>query len=138
VFLWIAFNAAYATEIDDAYKESEQVTFKGFLQKLLKLDGKGRFERLVWDEFSGNIRVLLDNHFVFYDFWSFHNGHLEEEQWKERFAKANAGAKRALEQRQTDCVEHRIGPNLCPSESANAWRGHLEQLGQSGSGAGLR
>jgi len=104
VFLWIAFNAAYATEIDDAYKESEQVTFKRFLQKLLKLDGKGRFERLVWDEFSGNIRVLLDNHFAFYDFWSFHNGRLEEEQWKERFAKANSGAKRALEQRQTDVV----------------------------------
>jgi hypothetical protein len=104
VFLWIAFNAAYATEVDESYKDSEQATFRDFLLKLLKLDGKGRFERLVWDEFSGSIRVLLDNPYVFYDFWSFHNGRLEEEQWKERFARANAGAKRALEQQQTDVV----------------------------------
>ena len=34
IFLWIAFNAAYATEIDEKYRESEQQTFRGFLQKL--------------------------------------------------------------------------------------------------------
>ena len=104
VFLWIAFNAAYATEIDDAYKDSEQATFRDFLLKLLKLDRQGRFERLVWEEFSGSIRVLLDNPYVFYDFWSFHNGRLAEEEWKERFAKANDRARRALERRETDVV----------------------------------
>ena len=38
ILLWIAFNAAYATEIDEKYRESEQLTFRGFLQKLVDLD----------------------------------------------------------------------------------------------------
>ena len=33
VFLWIAFNAAYATEIDDQQRLSEQETFKAFLKQ---------------------------------------------------------------------------------------------------------
>lgn len=38
IFLWIAFNAAYATEIDERYRLSEQATFRAFLQKLADLD----------------------------------------------------------------------------------------------------
>jgi len=38
IFLWIAFNAAYATEIDDNRRLSEQETFKAFLEKLCELD----------------------------------------------------------------------------------------------------
>src|SRR5690606_14097287 len=61
IFLWIAFNAAYATEIDDQQRLSEQETFKAFLQKLCTLDKAKRIDALVWQEFSGNIRVLLDS-----------------------------------------------------------------------------
>ena len=31
--LWIAFNAAYATDIDEKYRESEQQTFRAFLDE---------------------------------------------------------------------------------------------------------
>lgn len=34
IFLWIAFNAAYATEIDEQRRLSEQETFMAFLEKL--------------------------------------------------------------------------------------------------------
>lgn len=104
IFLWIAFNAAYATEIDEAYRLSEQATFRDFLQKLLRLDPQGRLDRLVWVEFSGSIRVLLDNPFVFQDFWSFHNGKLTEDQWKARFADAKTAAGFALARRETEVV----------------------------------
>ena len=104
IFLWIAFNAAYATEIDESYRLSEQATFREFLQKLLRLDAPGRLERLVWDEFSGSIRVLLDNPFVFPEFWVFHTGRLAEDQWKARFADAKNAAKAALARRATDVV----------------------------------
>jgi Apea-like HEPN len=66
IFLWIAFNAAYATEIDEKYRDSEQRTIRAFLAKLDGLDaGRQRFEHLVWEEFPRSIRVLLDNKFVF-------------------------------------------------------------------------
>ena len=41
ILLWIAFNAAYATEIDEKFRLSEQGTFRAFLQKLVDLDTAG-------------------------------------------------------------------------------------------------
>lgn len=37
VCLWIAFNAAYAQELDDNDRTSDKATFKAFLQKLCDL-----------------------------------------------------------------------------------------------------
>ena len=95
-FLWIAFNAAYAQEIPESQRGSEQDAFRGFLQKLQDLDGKGLLGALVWTEFSGSIRVLLANRFVFQDFWNSRNGTLAPDAWEKRFAAANARANKAL------------------------------------------
>ena len=105
IFLWIAFNAAYATDIDERYRESEQTTFRVFLEKLLELDGSAkRLEALVWNEFTGSIRVLLDNPYVFQDFWDFHNGSLTEEEWKRRFTSVKKAAQFAVLNRDTVTV----------------------------------
>ncbi|EBC1276300.1 hypothetical protein F8606_07935 [Salmonella enterica] len=84
IFLWIAFNAAYATEIDDNYRLSEQVSFRNFLEKLCGLDEHKQIEQLVWQEFSGSIRILLNTPFVLQSFWDHHSGKISETQWKER------------------------------------------------------
>lgn len=103
--MWIAFNAAYATDIDERYREVEQTTFRAFLEKLLELDGPPkRLEALVWNEFTGSIRVLLDNPYVFQDFWNFHNGSLPEEEWRRRFASAKKAAQFAVLNRDTVAV----------------------------------
>jgi hypothetical protein len=105
VFLWIAFNAAYATEIDERYRDSEQQTFRGFLDKLVQLDvAQKRFDQLVWQEFPQSIRVLLDNPYVFADFWKFRNGTLPESGWKSSFAAANRAAHVALGRQDTVTV----------------------------------
>lgn len=96
IFLWIAFNAAYATEIDESYRLSEQETFKSFLEKLCDLDAEKKIDDLIWKEFSGSIRVLLDTEFVFQSFWDFHSGKIAEDEWKERFAKGKRAAQLAL------------------------------------------
>ena len=96
ILLWIAFNAAYATEIDERFRLSEQETFRGFLAKLVELDGQGRIAELVWTEFPKGIRLLLNNQYVFQDFWHFKNGSLSEEEWKRRFAGAKKAANAAL------------------------------------------
>ena len=64
IFLWIAFNAAYACEIESDTRLSEQTTFRNFLEKLCLLDTDKAIDKLVWQEFSGSIRVLLDTPFV--------------------------------------------------------------------------
>jgi hypothetical protein len=105
ILLWIAFNAAYATEIDERYRESEQQTFRGFLSKLTELDSQQkRFDLLAWTEFPKSIRVLLDNPYVFADFWSFHNGSLPEAEYKAKFAAANRAAHVALGRQDTVTV----------------------------------
>jgi hypothetical protein len=105
IVLWIAFNAAYATEIDEKYRESEQQTFRGFLEKLTQLDvAQQRFEQLVWQEFPRSIRVLLDIKFVFADFWKFQNGSLPEAEWQRSFAAANRAAHVALGRQDTVTV----------------------------------
>lgn len=96
IFLWIAFNAAYAHEIDETRRLSEQETFSLFLDKLCHLDSKKRIDQLIWVEFSGSIRVLLDTEFVFESFWEFHRGKISEAEWKRRFEKGKRIAHAAL------------------------------------------
>jgi len=101
IFLWIAFNAAYATEIDDRVHLNEQATFNGFLEKLCDLDGEKRIDELVWRAYPNAIRVLLDNPYVFSCFWGHQKGRLTEEQWKCSFDGAEKAAHSALAQQNT-------------------------------------
>lgn len=96
IFLWIAFNAAYAQEIGDEYYLSEQATFKGFLEKLCGLDQAKKIDALVWKEFSGPVRTLLDNPYVFEVFWQYQRGKITEAEWKERFTAGKKAAQLAL------------------------------------------
>ncbi|MDD1966732.1 HEPN domain-containing protein [Pseudomonas putida] len=101
IFLWIAFNAAYATDIDEQHRLSEQESFKAFLQKLCVLDSEHLIEKLVWSEFPGSIRALLDNPYVFQSFWDFQNGKITEAAWEERLRSGKRNAQTALANRDT-------------------------------------
>lgn len=96
IFLWIAFNAAYAHEIDDSVRLSEQETFRSFLDKLCQLDVDNRMNDLIWHEFSGGIRILLNNQYVFQGFWDYQNGKISKAMCEERFTKARQAAQTAL------------------------------------------
>lgn len=96
IFLWIAFNAAYATTFDDEPSRDEQRRFSTFLNVLIALDSQRRIEHLLWQEYANTIRVLLDNPYVFPDFWRYQAGQLREDQWRERFARARRKAFRRL------------------------------------------
>ena len=96
IFLWIAFNAAYAQEIVDSERASDKATFTAFLEKLCELDRSKRIHHLIWTEFAGSIRVLLDNPYVFAGFWEFHRGRLTEAEWVSSFEAAKRVAQKAL------------------------------------------
>ncbi|MFT0534367.1 hypothetical protein ACMHYJ_16275 [Castellaniella hirudinis] len=96
IFLWIAFNAAYATQIDGNDRLSESSSFQAFLEKLCRLDTEKRIDALVWEEYSGRIRVLLDTPYVFQSFWDFHSGRISETDWQKRFERGKQKAHYAL------------------------------------------
>ena len=104
IFLWIAFNAAYATEINEEYRTTEKTAFRGFLEKLVDLDAGKQLDELTWTEFPRSIRVLLSNRFVFQPFWDHQNGKLSEEEWQDQFARAKVAAQSALGSEDTATV----------------------------------
>ncbi|GMV53336.1 MAG: hypothetical protein D8M52_07075 [Chlorobi bacterium] len=79
IFLWIAFNAAYAKEYEDNEKHSDHKTFLSFLDKLCAIDSNKLIDNLVWNEFSISIRALLNNKHVSTYIGELHRGKIDEE-----------------------------------------------------------
>jgi hypothetical protein len=101
IFLWIAFNAAYAQNFDAVRSRRQQQLFNDFLAKLLHLDQKNIFFALIWEEFSSSVRLLLDNEFVFKPFWDYQNGELSEREWKAKFDREKRVVNKALSNQNT-------------------------------------
>lgn len=91
LFLWIAFNAAYADEGSlQGIATGERGAFEDFFAKLVALDADQQIYSAIWQRFSGPIRNLMQNRYVFNPFWQFHNGIDGYDDWEERF---NASAR---------------------------------------------
>lgn len=102
--LWIAFNAAYAREIDGRTMSTDRSDFQAFLNYVCMLDAEKRVSALIWKEFSGLIRSLLNNRYVFQSFWDFHNGKISEIAWLEEFEKSRKKANMSLAMQDTSSV----------------------------------
>ncbi|MEO8011562.1 MAG: hypothetical protein ABI650_07970 [Dokdonella sp.] len=90
IFLWIAFNAAYANELGLADTERERLA--AFFRRLLAADVDKRLNQIAFKHFSGPIRTLLDNKFVFEPFWKALREHDSSSRWEERFATSRKAA----------------------------------------------
>jgi hypothetical protein len=96
LFMWIAFNAAYANEIHDRQQYSERKVFLNFLTRLIESDQADLLYRIVWSEFPSSIRLLIDNKYVYQPFWDHQNGKLSATQWRDDFQRSKTAAYRAL------------------------------------------
>ena len=83
LFLWIAFNAAYAREI--GFNETERDRLAKFVEALIAVDADKRLHQVLFKQFSGPIRTLLDNRYVFEPFWRALREHDANSRWEERF-----------------------------------------------------
>ena len=83
IFLWIAFNAAYAKEF--GLGENERDRLAGFIGALLTADGEKRLSQLAFTQFTGPIRTLIENKFVFEPFWKALRTHDSSNRWEEKF-----------------------------------------------------
>lgn len=104
IFLWVAYNAAYAQNLSGLEQVSEHEKSNAFIEKLVSLDSENSLYQLVWSEFSSSIRVLLANPYVFSAYWEFQRGEKTEVEWKDAFAQANKAATGALGRGETTTV----------------------------------
>ena len=95
IFYWIAFNAAYATDRRQAPDMVERINFSEYFDAIRRLDVEGTIYNAIWQRFSGPIRVLLDNKFVFQPFWDHHNG-LGHDNWEFLFEERKREVRNAL------------------------------------------
>ena len=101
ITLWIAFNASYAHEVNLFTSSSERSEFWRFLQSIYCLDTEQKIYTILWETYSGRIRVLLDNKYNFQPFW---DSQISQQAWKEYFKRAKDKVHRALNDKDTDRV----------------------------------
>lgn len=102
LFLWIAFNAAYAKEADfQEIPTGERTTFNEFFQRLVSLDKDNRIYDAIWSAFSGPIRMLMQNKHVFNPFWLNQNDIPNNEDWEDRFVSSARVFTQAVQARDT-------------------------------------
>jgi hypothetical protein len=100
ILLWVGFNAAYASEIDVKSSPARQA-FDHYFEVLVMLDGSQSLYSAVWNRFSHEIRLLLQNQYVFEPFWAHQNGVPGNENHAERLKKAMATVNTAMAERNT-------------------------------------
>ncbi len=94
IFLWIAFNAAYAKEI--GFEESERGKLASFNQSLVAIDNEKRLHGILFEKFTGPIRTLLDNKYIFEPFWKALREHDSSNRWEELFGNSKKAALGAI------------------------------------------
>ncbi len=103
IHLWIALNAAYASEFD--FEDSERTRAARFFERIVAADAQRQLHALLFRQFTGPIRTLLGNRYVFEPFWRGLREHDAHEHWKGRFEAANKAAMAAmLENRTADVL----------------------------------
>lgn len=103
IFLWIAFNAAYANDESGigSSRTSARRGIEDFFAKLVEIDTDRRIYDALWDRFAGPIRLLMGNPYVYSPFWSFHNGVEGYDDWAERFEASDTFFRTAFSRNRT-------------------------------------
>ncbi len=103
ILYWITFNAAYASEIHES-TYGERDAFSGYFDKLISLDKDNAIYNSIWRKFSGPVRILLRNRYIYKPFWNHANRKPGYEDWEKRFEKSRRTANRALAQSDTKTI----------------------------------
>ena len=100
ILLWVGFNAAYAHDVGTEVN-GERGAFKAYFDALVELDGSHRIYNAVWNRFPHEIRVLLNNKYVFAPFWNHQNGQQGYGDWAESLAASQRVISTAMALRDT-------------------------------------
>lgn len=94
ISLWIACNSCYSMQVQDKEQTRERDRFADFAGKLSALDTEKRLYNMLWNKFTGPVRLLIENQFLFSPFWEHQRGHVKD--WKQSHEQAMTVANRFL------------------------------------------
>lgn len=102
ILLWIAFNAAYAKEF--GFEQTEREKLELFISELLAVDDKKKLHQLLFKQFTGPIRTMIQNKYVFEPFWKAYRERDSSNQWQDSFKRSTQVALRSLMNDETGVV----------------------------------
>lgn len=112
ILYWIAFNAAYAKAVPEDDESSEKDQMTSFFDRLVVLDKDRKIYNAIWSEFSGPIRLLLDNKYVFAPFWRYQRGEVSAKDWELWFATSRKVVQKSLATHDTVKILSSLFPRI--------------------------
>jgi len=77
ISLWIALNTCYAVDLNGISSKPERAKLRDFTSSLVLYD-RSRLYNLFWEKFSGPVKMLIENKFVYEKFWEFNRGEIQD------------------------------------------------------------
>lgn len=112
ILYWIAFNAAYAKTVPEHDDSSEKDQMKLFFDRLVKLDVDKVIYKSIWSEFSGSVRILLENKYVFAPFWRYQQGEVSKSDWEMWFAASRKLTQKSFMKQDTVSILSSLFPRI--------------------------
>lgn len=99
ITLWISFSACFAvsTGADESLQDEER--FKLFITKLVDQDKQKKIYESLWHQYSGPVKALIKNPYVFLPFWQAQRSN-DKESWQMDFDRSSVAALNALSRQQ--------------------------------------
>lgn len=94
---WISFSACCFVEEDYSAPLGQQQAFRRFVEQLVALDTDEKIYHCLWHQFSGPVRALIKNPYVFAPFWL--SQRAGNDDWKPLFDLSSVAALNALSRR---------------------------------------
>lgn len=101
ISLWIGFNACYGVAEEKLQSLAEREMFQHFISKLVKHDQSKAIYTTLWETYSGPVKALIKNPYVFQPFWLAQRGDVQmADEWRSRFDQSSVAALNALSRQQ--------------------------------------
>lgn len=92
ISLWIAFNACYAVDQGGNESLAERFAFQGFIEKLVSYDHDKLIYACLWQTYSGPVKALIKNPYVYSGFWQAKREDVNSEDWQAGFNQLSVSA----------------------------------------------
>ncbi|GAA6135857.1 HEPN domain-containing protein [Oceaniserpentilla sp. 4NH20-0058] len=92
ISLWIALNACYAVDQGGSESLAERFAFQGFIEKLVSHDESKAIYACLWETYSGPVKALIKNPYVYGGFWQVKREDPNSEKWREGFNRLSVEA----------------------------------------------
>jgi len=94
ISLWIAFNACCSIDQQGDHPLGDHDQFHRFIELLVQNDTENKIYSCLWEEYSGHVKALIRNPYVFHHFWVSKRN--DDNQWEELFDQSSIEALNAL------------------------------------------